>query len=64
MKTVTVETTIEKPTNEVWKVWTQLDDFKKTKGSVRFPLSKPLPKDLIIQMVEYRLGLLMGNLDH
>lgn len=64
MKTVTVETTIEKPTNEVWKVWTQLDDFKKAKGSVQFPLSKPLPKDLVIQMIEYRLGALMINLNH
>ena len=32
--------------------------YKKGKGSVQFPLDKPMPKDLIVKMVEYRLGLL------
>lgn len=38
--------------------WNQLDGFKKAKGSVQFPLNKPLPKDLIIKMIKYRLELL------
>ena len=38
--------------------WNQLDGFKKAKGSVQFPLNKALPKDLIIDMIEYRLKLL------
>jgi len=32
----------------------ELKDFKQGKGSVQFPLNKPLPKDLIIRMVKYR----------
>ncbi len=36
----------------------QLQGYKKAKGSVQFPLSKPLPEDLIIQMVTYRKALL------
>lgn len=31
-----------------------LKDYKQGKGSVQFPFNKPLPKDLIIQMVKYR----------
>ncbi len=38
--------------------WDQLDGYKKAKGSVQFPLSKPLPKELIIKMVKYRKGLI------
>ena len=38
--------------------WDQLEGYKKAKGSVQFPLSKPLPKDLIIQMVKYRKELI------
>lgn len=34
----------------------ELKDYKKGKGSVQFPLDKPIPKDLIIKMVEYRLS--------
>lgn len=41
--------------------WSQLDEFKKAKGSVQFPLNKQLPKDLIIQMIEYRLRLLKND---
>jgi uncharacterized protein YdhG (YjbR/CyaY superfamily) len=36
----------------------ELKDYKKGKGSVQFPLDKPIPKDLIIKMVEYRLSLI------
>jgi len=36
----------------------ELKDYKKGKGSVQFPLDKPIPKDLIIQMVKYRLSLI------
>jgi uncharacterized protein YdhG (YjbR/CyaY superfamily) len=32
----------------------ELKDFKQGKGSVQFPLDKPLPKDLIKKMVEFR----------
>lgn len=34
--------------------WEKLKEYKKAKGSVQFPLSKPLPKALIIEMVKYR----------
>lgn len=33
--------------------WEALGDYKKAKGSVQFPLSKPLPEDLIKEMVKY-----------
>jgi uncharacterized protein YdhG (YjbR/CyaY superfamily) len=36
----------------------ELKDYKKGKGSVQFPLDKPIPKDLIIKMVTYRLSLI------
>lgn len=44
-------TTMEKFKNE-------LTDFKKGKGSVQFPLDEPLPKELIMRMIKYRLSLL------
>jgi uncharacterized protein YdhG (YjbR/CyaY superfamily) len=44
-------TTIEKFESE-------LTEYKRGKGSVQFPLDKPLPKDLIIRMVKYRKKLL------
>lgn len=44
-------TTIEKFEEE-------LKDYKKGKGSVQFLLDKPIPNDLIIKMVEYRLSLI------
>lgn len=44
-------TTMEKFKNE-------LTDFKKGKGSVQFPLDQPLPKELIMRMIKYRLSLL------
>lgn len=40
------------------KLDAELKDFKKGKGSVQFPLIKPLPKDLIERMVKFRLELL------
>ena len=36
----------------------ELSSFKKGKGSVQFPLDKPLPIELILEMVKYRLELL------
>lgn len=36
----------------------KLSDYKKGKGSVQFPLNKPLPKKLIESMVKYRMELL------
>lgn len=32
----------------------ELKDYKQGKGSVQFPLNKPLPKDLITRMVKFR----------
>lgn len=32
----------------------ELKDYKQGKGSVQFPLDKPLPKELIKEMVKYR----------
>lgn len=40
-------TTMEKFSDE-------LKGYKQGKGSVQFPLEKPLPKDLIIRMVKFR----------
>ncbi len=36
----------------------ELSEYKRAKGSVQFPLDKPLPKELIIRMIKYRLELL------
>ena len=36
----------------------ELEGYKKGKGSVHFPINKPLPKELIIKMVTYRVLLL------
>ena len=36
----------------------ELTEYKRAKGSIQFPLDKPLPKDLIIRMIEYRKELL------
>jgi uncharacterized protein YdhG (YjbR/CyaY superfamily) len=44
-------TTIEKFENE-------LSGYKKGKGSVQFSFNQPIPKDLIIKMIKYRLDLL------
>ncbi|MEM7108897.1 MAG: DUF1801 domain-containing protein [Bacteroidota bacterium] len=34
--------------------WDELDGFKKAKGSVQFPVNKPLPKELIREMIKFR----------
>ncbi len=34
----------------------ELTAYKFAKGSVQFPLTKPIPKDLVIRMVTYRLA--------
>lgn len=44
-------TTIEKFDSE-------LSAYKRGKGSVQFPLDKPLPKELIVRMIKYRIELL------
>jgi uncharacterized protein YdhG (YjbR/CyaY superfamily) len=36
----------------------ELSEFKKGKGSVQFPIDKPLPKQLIVNMVKYRVELI------
>jgi uncharacterized protein YdhG (YjbR/CyaY superfamily) len=32
----------------------ELREFRQGKGSVQFPLDKPLPRDLIIRMIRFR----------
>ena len=39
----------------------ELKGYKQGKGSVQFPLGKPLPKDLIIRMVKYRREEILKN---
>ncbi len=34
----------------------ELKVYKSSKGAVQFPLNKPMPKELIIRMVKYRLA--------
>lgn len=34
----------------------QLAEYKFAKGSIQFPLNKPIPKALVIKMVKYRLS--------
>jgi len=34
----------------------ELEPYKNAKGSVQFPLGKPMPWDLIRRIVEYRVG--------
>lgn len=36
----------------------ELKEYKRGKGSVQFPLDKPLPKDLITRMIKFRKELL------
>jgi uncharacterized protein YdhG (YjbR/CyaY superfamily) len=40
------------------RFWDQLHEYKKAKGSVQFPLDKPLPKDLILEMVSFRRNMI------
>ena len=39
----------------------ELKAYKQGKGSVQFPLDKPLPKDLIIRMVKFRREEIKGK---
>lgn len=39
----------------------ELQPYKTAKGSVRFPLNKPLPAELITRMVEFRVRQVMGG---
>jgi len=39
----------------------ELKEYKQGKGSVQFPLNKPLPKELIMRMVKYRQNELLNN---
>ncbi|MCW1966492.1 MAG: hypothetical protein KIH69_000045 [Anaerolineae bacterium] len=39
----------------------ELSEYKSAKGSVQFPLNKPLPKDLIIRMVRWRKEMLQHS---
>ena len=34
----------------------RLGEYKFAKGSIQFPLNKPIPKELVIEMVKYRLS--------
>ena len=36
----------------------ELSDYKKGKGSVQFPIDRPLPKQLIVKMVKHRVELI------
>jgi uncharacterized protein YdhG (YjbR/CyaY superfamily) len=40
---------------------TELANYKQGRGSVQFPLSKPLPLDLIERMVVFRLKEILGT---
>jgi len=40
------------------KFYKELSEYVKGKGSVQFPVDKPLPKELIIKMIKYRSELL------
>lgn len=39
----------------------ELNEYKKGKGSVQFPIARPLPTELIERMVKYRVDLLNNN---
>jgi uncharacterized protein YdhG (YjbR/CyaY superfamily) len=39
----------------------RLADYKFAKGSIRFPLDRPVPAALVIEMVKYRLSRLRGE---
>ena len=40
------------------KFETELSVFKQGKGSIQFPLDKPIPKALVVKMVKYRKKLI------
>lgn len=37
----------------------RLTEYKFAKGSIQFPLNRPIPKELVIEMVKYRLSHLL-----
>ncbi len=37
----------------------RLAEYKFAKGSIQFPLNKPIPKELVIEMVKFRLSNLL-----
>ncbi|QEN04755.1 DUF1801 domain-containing protein [Thiospirochaeta perfilievii] len=43
------------------KFYDRLTDFKQGKGSIQFPIDKPIPCDLIIEMVKYRKQLINSD---
>jgi uncharacterized protein YdhG (YjbR/CyaY superfamily) len=38
------------------KFATELSGYRKGKGSVQFPLDKPLPLDIIVRIIKFRVG--------
>ena len=40
----------------------ELKEYKQGKGSIQFPFDKPLPKDLIIRMVQFRKNEILETL--
>jgi uncharacterized protein YdhG (YjbR/CyaY superfamily) len=45
------------PSPEVIEAFSdRLAEYKFAKGSIQFPLNKPIPKELVIEMVKYRLS--------
>ncbi|KIX22197.1 hypothetical protein SY27_05945 [Flavobacterium sp. 316] len=42
----------------------ELSEYKKGKGSVQFPLDKPIPIDLVERMIKYRIQLLENKNNH
>jgi uncharacterized protein YdhG (YjbR/CyaY superfamily) len=40
----------------------ELSEYENAKGSIKFPLDKPIPYDLIKKMVLFRVGEVKGNL--
>ncbi|MBI4911726.1 MAG: DUF1801 domain-containing protein [Acidobacteria bacterium] len=38
----------------------RLAEYKFAKGSIQFPLNKPIPEELVVEMVKYRLSQLLG----
>jgi len=39
----------------------RLTEYKFAKGSIQFPLNKPIPKELVIEMVKYRVSHLLNE---
>lgn len=39
----------------------QLKEYKQGKGSIQFPIDKPIPCELVIEMVKYRKNLIVNR---